>query len=167
MWDIGGQKAIRPYWRNYFENTDALVYVVDSSDRKRLDETGVELNSLLEEDSLAGVALLVFANKNDLLTAAEASEIADSLYLHVIRDRTWQIQSCSAKTGDGLEEGLNWLVDNMSMVRPPPPSGADPDRGGGGGCFCRRCSCCSCCLLLFSLFLVAAGCAVAVLPAVR
>ena len=56
------------------------VYVVDSSDRKRLDETGVELNSLLEEDSLAGVALLVFANKNDLLTAAEASEV---------RDRAW------------------------------------------------------------------------------
>ena len=52
--------------------------MVDSSDRKRLDETGVELNSLLEEDSLAGVALLVFANKNDLLTAAEASEVLPS-----------------------------------------------------------------------------------------
>ena len=70
-----GQKAIRPYWRNYFENTDALVYVVDSSDRKRMDETGEELNALLEEDALAGVALLVFANKNDLLNACEAAEV--------------------------------------------------------------------------------------------
>ena len=70
-----GQKAIRPYWRNYFENTDALVYVVDSSDRKRMDETGEELNQLLEEDTLAGVALLVFSNKNDLLNACEASEV--------------------------------------------------------------------------------------------
>lgn len=70
-----GQKAIRPYWRNYFENTDALVYVVDSSDRKRMDETGEELNALLEEDTLAGVALLVFANKNDLLNACEAAEV--------------------------------------------------------------------------------------------
>ena len=25
VWDIGGQKTIRPYWKNYFENTDALV----------------------------------------------------------------------------------------------------------------------------------------------
>ena len=132
-----GQKAIRPYWRNYFENTDALVYVVDSSDRKRMDETGEELNALLEEDTLAGVALLVFANKNDLLNACEAAEvtghftnsqastflltacfrqIADALNLHVIRDRTWHIQSCSAKTGDGLEDGLNWLVENMSTA---------------------------------------------------
>jgi len=119
VWDIGGQKSIRPYWRNYFENTDALVYVVDSADRKRMDETGEELNQLLEEDTLAGVALLVFANKNDLLNACEAAEIADSLNLHVIRDRTWHIQSCSAKTGDGLEEGLNWLVENMSTADTP------------------------------------------------
>ena len=40
VWDIGGQRKIRPYWRNYFENTDVLVYVIDSADRKRFDETG-------------------------------------------------------------------------------------------------------------------------------
>jgi len=51
------------------------VYVVDSADRKRMDETGEELNQLLEEDTLAGVALLVFANKNDLLNACEAAEV--------------------------------------------------------------------------------------------
>ena len=34
VWDIGGQKTIRPYWRNYFDSTDALVYVIDSADRK-------------------------------------------------------------------------------------------------------------------------------------
>eukprot|EP00128_Syssomonas_multiformis_P006146 Colp12_sorted_trinity150504_noHs@2022 len=44
VWDIGGQKAIRPYWRNYFENADALIYVIDSADRRRLEETGVELH---------------------------------------------------------------------------------------------------------------------------
>jgi len=43
-------------------------------------------------------------------------QIADALNLHVIRDRTWHIQSCSAKTGDGLEDGLNWLVENMSTA---------------------------------------------------
>jgi len=25
VWDIGGQRKIRPYWKNYFENTDVLV----------------------------------------------------------------------------------------------------------------------------------------------
>ena len=52
MWDIGGQKAIRPYWKNYFENTDGLVYVVDSSDEVRLKECTEELQNLLGEDNL-------------------------------------------------------------------------------------------------------------------
>jgi ADP-ribosylation factor-like protein 3 len=49
VWDVGGQKSIRSYWRNYFADTDALVYVIDSSDRRRMEETGVELQYLLEE----------------------------------------------------------------------------------------------------------------------
>ncbi|GFH21502.1 ADP-ribosylation factor-like protein 3, partial [Haematococcus lacustris] len=48
IWDIGGQKSIRPYWRNYFDATDALVYVIDSSDRKRMVESGSELDMILE-----------------------------------------------------------------------------------------------------------------------
>mmetsp|Transcript_11074 Transcript_11074/g.18107 ORF Transcript_11074/g.18107 Transcript_11074/m.18107 type:complete len:179 (-) Transcript_11074:370-906(-) len=110
MWDIGGQKTIRPYWRNYYESTDALIYVIDSADRRRIDETGMELNALLEEDKLAGTPLLIYANKQDLLTALPAKEIAESLNLHSIRDRKWQIQACSAKNGEGLTEGLEWLM---------------------------------------------------------
>ncbi|XP_021101174.1 ADP-ribosylation factor-like protein 3 isoform X3 [Heterocephalus glaber] len=99
VWDIGGQRKIRPYWRNYFENTDILIYVIDSADRKRFEETGQELAELLEEEKLSCVPVLIFANKQDLLTAAPASEIAEGLNLHTIRDRVWQIQSCSALTG--------------------------------------------------------------------
>ncbi|AWP17962.1 putative ADP-ribosylation factor-like protein 3 [Scophthalmus maximus] len=98
VWDIGGQRKIRPYWRNYFENTDVLIYVIDSADRKRFEETGQELAELLDEEKLSGVPVLIFANKQDLLTAAPASEIAEGLNLHTIRDRMWQIQSCSALT---------------------------------------------------------------------
>ena len=75
MWDIGGQKAIRPYWKNYFENTDGLVYVVDSSDEVRLKECSEELQNLLSEDNLKSVPLLVFANKQDLQFALEAEEV--------------------------------------------------------------------------------------------
>jgi len=67
VWDIGGQKTIRPYWRNYYENTELLIYVVDASDRKRIDEAGFELDEILGEEKLATVPLLVFANKADLL----------------------------------------------------------------------------------------------------
>ena len=113
MWDIGGQKTIRPYWRNYYENTEALIYVVDAADRKRVDEAGYELNEILGEDKLATVPLLVFANQSDLLQAQSADDIAESLSLFNIKDRPWQIQACSAKDGTGLEEGLRWVVKQV------------------------------------------------------
>ncbi|KAI8923024.1 ADP-ribosylation factor family-domain-containing protein [Entophlyctis helioformis] len=110
VWDIGGQQSIRPYWRNYFESTDVLIYVVDSSDRRRLEETGEELNGLLSEPKLQGVPVLVFANKQDLMNALGGEEIATGLNLDAIRDRTWHIQPCSAKSGDGVQEGMEWAL---------------------------------------------------------
>jgi ADP-ribosylation factor-like protein 3 len=113
VWDIGGQKSIRPYWKNYYDSTDALVFVIDSADRHRMEEAGAELGQLLEEEKLADAPCLVFANKQDLLSAQPAKEIAESLNLHTIRDRPWQIQACSAKSGEGLQEGMEWLVKTM------------------------------------------------------
>ncbi|CAE8722920.1 unnamed protein product, partial [Polarella glacialis] len=112
VWDIGGQKTIRPYWSNYFEGSNALVYVIDSSDRRRLEESSKELAELLAEDKLAAIPLLVFANKQDLLQATPADEISDVLGLQNIKDRTWTIQAASAKSGEGLQEGMEWLVGN-------------------------------------------------------
>lgn len=114
VWDIGGQKTIRPYWSNYFESSDCLIYVIDSSDRRRLQESGQELNELLLEDKLANVPLLIFANKQDLLQAVPSDEISELLSLHNIRDRTWTIQACSAKANEGLAEGMEWIVGNMN-----------------------------------------------------
>lgn len=66
-----------------------------------------ELAELLDEEKLSGVPVLIFANKQDLLTAAPASEIAEGLNLHTIRDRMWQIQSCSALTGEGIQVSVH------------------------------------------------------------
>ena len=62
---------------------------------------------------MAGVPLLVLANKQDLINALPANEVADGLNLFNIRDRAWQIQPCSAKTGDGLKDGMQWLVQQV------------------------------------------------------
>ena len=64
---------------------------------------------------MAGVPLLVFANKQDLVGVLTADELAESLNLFSIRDRPWQIQGCSAKEGGGLQEGMEWL---MKQVKP-------------------------------------------------
>lgn len=114
VWDIGGQKSIRPYWRNYFDQTDALIYVIDSADRRRIEETGVELQSLLDEERLGSVPLLIMANKQDLLSAMTPAELTEELHLKTIRERTWQILPCSAKTGEGLEASMEWIVDQIN-----------------------------------------------------
>ena len=114
VWDIGGQKAIRAYWPNYYEGTDGLVYVVDSSDEERLKECTEELDTLLSEDDLKDVPLLVFANKQDLDLALDASEVMQQTKLEEISGRTWNIQACSAMTKEGLEEGMEWLVGVIS-----------------------------------------------------
>lgn len=78
IWDIGGQREIRPYWENYYDETDAVVYVVDSADTEsegRKDELTTSLNQVMAEARLAGVPLLVFANKQDLDIAMPADEV--------------------------------------------------------------------------------------------
>jgi ADP-ribosylation factor-like protein 3 len=62
---------------------------------------------------MTGVPVLILANKQDLLTAMAADEIAEALNLFLIRDRPWQIQGCSAKEGSGLQEGMGWLVKQV------------------------------------------------------
>uniref|UniRef100_A0A7S1PIF1 ADP-ribosylation factor-like protein 3 n=1 Tax=Percolomonas cosmopolitus TaxID=63605 RepID=A0A7S1PIF1_9EUKA len=110
VWDIGGQRQIRSYWKNYFDLTDGLIWVVDSADTKRLEETGYELETLLKEEKLAGIPVMVFANKQDLISAETPAKISESLNLSGITDRAWHIQGCSATKGDGLQDGISWII---------------------------------------------------------
>jgi ADP-ribosylation factor protein 1 len=66
VWDVGGQDKIRPLWRHYFQNTQGIIFVVDSNDRERVGEAKEELQRMLNEDELRDALLLVFANKQDL-----------------------------------------------------------------------------------------------------
>lgn len=63
MWDLGGQTSIRPYWRCYYADTKAVVYVVDSTDRERIGINKAELLAMMNEEELQDAKLLVFANK--------------------------------------------------------------------------------------------------------
>tara|TARA_B110000208_G_scaffold87711_1_gene110836 strand:- start:125 stop:817 length:693 start_codon:yes stop_codon:yes gene_type:complete len=118
VWDVGGQTTIRAYWRNYFEKTDGLVWVVDSSDLGRLQICRNELHALLGAEKLAGASLLIFANKQDIAGALPCDEIAKVLELGspAFERRHWKIVPCSAVTGDGLIPGVEWLVDDISKI---------------------------------------------------
>ncbi|XP_006885208.1 PREDICTED: ADP-ribosylation factor 1-like isoform X2 [Elephantulus edwardii] len=94
VWDVGGQDKIRPLWRHYFQNTQGLIFVVDSNDRKRVNEAREELMRMLAEDELRNA-------------------ITDKLGLHSLRHRNWYIQATCATSGDGLYEGLDWLSNQL------------------------------------------------------
>ena len=117
LWDIGGQSSIRAYWRNYFEQTDGLVWVVDSADVSRLNLVRQELEGLLQQERLAGATLLIWANKQDIQGSLSPQKIVESLGLQVdakFENRHWSIHPCSAVTGDGLMEGMDWMIEDIS-----------------------------------------------------
>ncbi len=116
VWDVGGQKTIRSYWRNYFEQTDGIVWVVDSADKRRLADCRDELHRLLGQEKLAGSSLLIFANKQDLAGALSSEEISKFLELgsEKFESRHWEIHPCSAMTGDGLIEGMDWVINDIA-----------------------------------------------------
>jgi ADP-ribosylation factor-like protein 1 len=114
VWDLGGQTSIRPYWRCYYANTAAVIFVVDSTDIERLQTASEELAAMLNEEELKDAALLVFANKQDQPGAKGAGEISEALRVGELRDRNWSIMACSAVDGSGVSEGMDWLVVSWS-----------------------------------------------------
>eukprot|EP00301_Raphidiophrys_heterophryoidea_P004462 c11937_g1_i3.p2 GENE.c11937_g1_i3~~c11937_g1_i3.p2 ORF type:complete len:188 (+),score=53.96 c11937_g1_i3:127-690(+) len=122
VWDIGGQDKIRPLWRYYFQNTQGLIFVVDSNDRERIEEAAEELHKVLQQEDMQTVAVLVLANKQDLPNAIPATELARKLGLsnrNVPLRNKWTLQPTCGTTGDGLFEGLDWLASNLSSSRKP------------------------------------------------
>ncbi|KYR00159.1 ARF-like protein [Tieghemostelium lacteum] len=114
LWDLGGQSAIRPYWRCYYPNTNAIIYVVDSSDPDRLGIANEELVAMLSEEELRNTPLLVFANKQDLPGCLTEAQVSEGLKLTSLKNRQWAIFKTSAIQGVGIYEGLDWLVNVIS-----------------------------------------------------
>ncbi|KAJ9449183.1 ADP-ribosylation factor 1 [Diplonema papillatum] len=109
VWDLGGQTSIRPYWRCYYPNTDAIIYVVDSVDKERMGIAKEELFAMLEEEELKEAVLVVYANKQDMPGAMDEAEVSEALGLSAITDKQWHIRKTSAAKGEGIFEGLEWL----------------------------------------------------------
>merc|ERR1719457_312179 len=123
------QDKIRPLWRHYYQNTQGIIFVVDSNDRERIGGQGddggsdqhtarEELHHMLAEDELRDAVLLVLANKQDLPNALSVSDVTNKLGLNQIRNRQWYIQATCATTGDGLYEGLDWLSSTLNNKKP-------------------------------------------------
>ncbi|KAK2874790.1 hypothetical protein QQF64_003111 [Cirrhinus molitorella] len=114
VWDVGGQTKIRALWKYYYQYTEGLIFVVDSSDHERIETAAEELNAMLAEDEMRDAVLLVLANKQDLPKAMPVNELSNRLGLHALKGRQWFVQATCAVQGSGLYEGLDWLSDQLS-----------------------------------------------------
>jgi len=117
VWDIGGQDKIRKLWRHYYLGTNGVIFVVDSSDRERIEDAREELFKLLGDDEMRDAVLLVLANKQDLPNAMSGTEISEKLGLHDLRSRQWFLQTACATSGDGIYNGLDLLARALSQSR--------------------------------------------------
>ena len=99
---------------HYFEDTQGVIYIVDSTDPERLEEARTEMESMLEDDRLQDVSLLVFANKQDLPGAMTTGEVTDKMQLEKQNTRQWSIQATSAVTGEGIADGLEWMANTFN-----------------------------------------------------
>ncbi|XP_062260829.1 ADP-ribosylation factor-like protein 14 [Platichthys flesus] len=125
LWDVGGQRKMREHWRGFHQDAGAVVFVVDSSDRTRLEEARRELEKTLRSEQLTGRPLILFANKQDVNGALTVTEIKDRFHLgKMCHGRDWFVQPCSASTGVGVEEAFRRVIQ---LVKLPSEPGAMKD----------------------------------------
>ncbi|CAL1546629.1 unnamed protein product [Lymnaea stagnalis] len=124
FWDLGGQEELQSLWDKYYVESHAVIYIVDSSDRERVEESKEAFEKMVMNDNLTGVPLMLLANKQDLdgcLKVTEVKTIFNSPLQAMGQRESW-VQAVSALKGDGVQEGINWLVEAIkrnSISRPP------------------------------------------------
>ncbi|NXJ61164.1 ARL11 protein, partial [Rostratula benghalensis] len=106
LWDVGGQGSLRASWPDYLEDTSILVFVLDSTDTARLPEAAAALEEVLSYPSMAGVPVLLLANKQEVPGALAPAELGERLQGGRLLERRWVLRGCSALTGQGLQEAL-------------------------------------------------------------
>ena len=117
VWDIGGQDRIRTLWQHYFDNTDALIFVIDASDTDRFEEARSELHGIVANPRMSQLkGVLVFATKMDLPYACDAEQIRSALDLSHLKV-AYHLQPCSAKARFGLVDGVEALSNILHLRR--------------------------------------------------
>lgn len=85
----------------YYEESHAIIYIVDSWDRERIDESKEIFDKMIGNDNLQGVPLLVLANKQDLPECMGVREVKPifNKNAHLVGKRDCMVMPVSALTG--------------------------------------------------------------------
>ncbi|CAD8197633.1 unnamed protein product [Paramecium pentaurelia] len=112
-WDIGGADKQRILCKPYLKNSKGIIYTFDCSDKERKAEAIFELHQMLLDPLLFGQPLLIYSNKQDLVKM-NSEELAVELKIEKF-SKNWHIQPCCAITGEGLQEGLKWIEEQLKL----------------------------------------------------
>ncbi|KAI8897731.1 ADP-ribosylation factor-like protein 6 [Globomyces pollinis-pini] len=111
--DMSGQGSYRNLWQLYFNSSNAIIFVIDGTDKERMSVVHDELENIVNFKSTKNSPIVFFVNKMDLSTCISPSECVEILGINRIKDRNWTIFACSALTGDGISDGMMWLTDEL------------------------------------------------------
>ncbi|XP_038132328.1 ADP-ribosylation factor-like protein 6 isoform X4 [Cyprinodon tularosa] len=118
VFDMSGQNRYRSLWEHYYKESNAIIFVIDSSDKLRMVVAKEELETLLNHEDIRNkkIPVLFFANKMDLRDALSSVKVSQMLCLENIKDKPWHICASNAIKGEGLQEGLDWLQDHIKTM---------------------------------------------------
>ena len=124
FWDLGGQEELQSLWDKYYAESHAVIYIVDSSDHERLDESKDAFDKMIVSEALEGVPLLLLANKQDLPEVISVQDLKSMLKESVPKmgERDRKVMGVSALTGENVNQGIQWLVECIkrnNIERPP------------------------------------------------
>ncbi|KAM4730813.1 ADP-ribosylation factor-like protein 6 isoform 6-T6 [Anableps anableps] len=117
VFDMSGQSRYRNLWEHYYKESNAIIFVIDSSDKLRMVVAKEELDTLLNHEDICNkkIPVLFFANKTDLRDALSSVKVSQMLCLENIKDKPWHICASNAIKGEGLQEGLDWMQDQIAQ----------------------------------------------------
>ncbi|KAM4730809.1 ADP-ribosylation factor-like protein 6 isoform 2-T2 [Anableps anableps] len=118
VFDMSGQSRYRNLWEHYYKESNAIIFVIDSSDKLRMVVAKEELDTLLNHEDICNkkIPVLFFANKTDLRDALSSVKVSQMLCLENIKDKPWHICASNAIKGEGLQEGLDWMQDQIAQL---------------------------------------------------
>lgn len=124
---MGGQEELQSLWDKYYAESHAIIFIIDSTDRNRLEESWLAFDKMIQNEQLVGLPLLVACNKQDLNECMSVPEIKKMFNKSAanIGMRNCMATATSALTGEGVHEGINWIkecVENNMIKRPPKES---------------------------------------------
>ncbi len=119
IFDLGGQMHFRSLWGTLMRGASAIIFVIDSADRVRIEEAKAELWKVLIDPQYPDAPLLIVANKQDKEGAMSIEELIKACDLDdpvKMGKRSWHIQPTVATTGQGVEEAIQWIVIELDKL---------------------------------------------------